>query len=361
MIPLSFLALVGVQTFVWTDETRGEALTDDPTDHRTISASVFYPAKPGTGARRAYLPDFDLWMRDVGEARLRVSLGAAFDAARSATTETRTNAAVAKGRFPLLIFLPGLGMNVGVYESLLWGMASHGYVVLAINPTYEVFAATLADGKAVGFSSPGWFRTPVENILRYERERMAVWAVDAVMAMERLSHVRELDRRIDWRKIGALGHSAGARVAARLCQNIPTVSACMNLDGFAGFEPFFAEPGRAFEKGFAMIHMPMMEPTNPEMVQERDRQRAAGIRVFESVRKGSWEVTLNTPGMQHGSFTDLPLLGKAPGDQARAMMLIQAYTREFFDGVFGRKVKPMAPQPEVRVDRYTFRGPIAIP
>jgi len=43
------------------------------------------------------------------------------------------------------------------------------------------------------------------------------------------------------------------------------------------------------------------------------------------------------------------------------MMLIQAYTREFFDGVFGRKVKPMAPQPEVRVDRYTFRGPIAIP
>ena len=126
---------------------------------------------------------------------------------------------------------------------------------------------------------------PVENIIRYERERMVVWAVDAVMAMDRLAKVPELDR--------------------------------------------------------------------------RDRQRAAGIRLFESVRKGSYEVTLNTPGIQHGSFTDLPLLGKALGDQERAMMLIRAHSVAFFDQAFGRKPKGLPPQPDVHIDRYSFREPLA--
>jgi hypothetical protein len=196
-----------------------------------------------------------------------------------------------------------------------------------------VFATTLGAGRVVGFASPGWFRPPVESIVRYERGRLEVWAADARFAVERLRRQPPFDQRVDWSDVGALGHSADVRVAAHLGQTERHVKACLNLDGFAGFQPFFAAPGSTFEKQFAMIHMVIPDPTDAQlsqmgwtredMLKEKSRQRAAGIRVFESVRPGSIEITLNPPGMGHGSFTDLPLLGNGPpGDDRRAMDLI---------------------------------------
>jgi hypothetical protein len=144
--------------------------------------------------------------------------------------------------------------------------------------------------------------------------------------------------------VGALGHSAGARVAAHLCQTEVQVqvSACLNLDGFAGFQPFFAEDGSDFSKAFAMIHMVIPDSTAEElarintsrddMLKDKARQRNAGIRLFESVRGGSVEVTISTAGFGHGSFTDLPIIGGSAGDPRRGMSHIRTYTLAFFDG-----------------------------
>jgi pimeloyl-ACP methyl ester carboxylesterase len=177
---------------------------------------------------------------------------------------------------------------------------------------------------------------------------------------------------VDWSSIGALGHSAGARVAAHLCQTERNVKGCLNLDGFAGFEPFFAEPGSTFEKRFAMIHMVIPDPTDAQlnqmgwsredMLKEKARQRAAGIRLFESVRSGSIEITLSPPGMGHGSFTDLPLLGNGPpGDHRRAMNLIREFSRAFFDRTLKGQDKPeleLVPSAgDVALERYVYKGP----
>jgi hypothetical protein len=146
-------------------------------------------------------------MSQVGEARLRESFGAAFPTAGSVTTGVQQNARISKksGQFPLLVFLPGLGMNIEVYTALLSDLASHGYVVLAINPTYEVFAATISKDKAVGFSSPGWFRPPVERIIEYERGRLVVWATDKRRCGATLTCQFSIDVTPD----AFLGHSDG--------------------------------------------------------------------------------------------------------------------------------------------------------
>jgi hypothetical protein len=137
-----------------------------------LSVQVFYPADPVTGGEGAYLPDWPLWLKQIGKPRLRETLGPAFGAAGSTKSEVRREARFARGseRFPLLVFLPGLGMNVTLYTALLSDLASHGYVVLAVNPTYEVVAATIGNERAVGFSSPGWFRPPVEKIIEYDAD-----------------------------------------------------------------------------------------------------------------------------------------------------------------------------------------------
>lgn len=134
---------VGQGSFIWTDEKRIDVLSPDRKAARTISVNVFYPADPSTGTTGSYLPDWPLWLKQIGERRLKETFGSAFDGVAQVTIANRQDASFPKksGRFPLLIFLPGLGMNTVVYTALLSELASHGFVVLAINPTYEVFAA----------------------------------------------------------------------------------------------------------------------------------------------------------------------------------------------------------------------------
>lgn len=312
-------------------------------------------------------------MSQVGEARLGESLGGAFPIVGSVTTDVRQNARISKksNPFPLLVFLPGLGLNVEVYTALLADLASHGYVVLAVNPTYEVFAATIGKDKAVGFSSPGWFRPPVEKIIEYEKGRLVVWTADAVFALSQLKALPDFKKTVNWERVGALGHSAGARVAAHLCQTEVQVSACLNLDGFAGFQPFFAEADSVFSKAFAMIHMVIPDPTDEQlartntsredMLKEKARQRNAGIRLFESVRGGSIEVTISTAGFGHGSFTDLAIIGGSAGDPLRGMRHIRTYALAFFDGAL-KGVRKTAldkdsSDADVLLERYTFKGP----
>lgn len=227
--------------------------------------------------------------------------------------------------------------------------------------------------QAVGFSSPGWFQPPVEKIIAYERTRLVVWAADAMFAMEQLTKDRAFEQRVNWKRIGAFGHSAGARVAAYLCQSESRIAACLNLDGFAGFQPFFAEEGSVFQKSFAMIHMELPDPnaeqlvqmrmTREDMLREKNKQRNAGIRLFESVHSGSVEVTLSTAGIQHGSFTDLPILSSAAGAPQRAMAHLRAYSLAFFERALKGNKRTLldetsAPS-DVTLDRYSFKGPVA--
>lgn len=360
--------------FAWTDASRDEVLIGDASDKREFSVSVWYPADAVSAPASPYLPDVELWSSTMGEPRLRETLGGAWDAVKSSKDLAHDRAPIAKGRqrFPLLVFLPGLGMITRVYSALVADLASHGYVIVAVDPTYEVFATTLRDGRVAGFASPEWFRPPVENIVRHERGRLLVWAADARFALDQLRGQPLFDRRVDWSNVGALGHSAGARVAAHLCQTVRNVKACLNLDGFAGFEPFFAEPASTFDKHFAMIHAVIPDPTDAqlksmgwtweEMLIEKARQRCVGIRLFESVRPGSLEVTLNPSGMGHGSFTDLPLLGNGPpGDHRRAMELIRVFSRAFFDRALKRLDEPrlesLAADGDVELTPYVHKGP----
>jgi hypothetical protein len=81
------------------------------------------------------------------------------------------------------------------------------------------------------------------------------------------------------------------------------------------------------------------------------------------VHGGSVEVTLSTPGIQHGSFTDLPILGDAAGDPPLAMTHIRTYSRAFFDGVL-KGIRKTALSDDrtpngILLERYQFKGPVA--
>src|SRR5215475_13279318 len=58
--------IVGSRSFVWTDRSRTDVLSTS-SEPRTLSVRAYYPADSTTGTAGAYLPDWPLWIRQVGE------------------------------------------------------------------------------------------------------------------------------------------------------------------------------------------------------------------------------------------------------------------------------------------------------
>src|SRR4051794_37104326 len=112
---------IGRRLFFWTDASRGEDLTEDPNDHRRIFVQVWYPAVKRTGSGPApYFPT---------EAVAAYPPTSVPDLHLPALSD----APIAKGRFPWIVFSPGLGTDPLRYASIIEEIVSHGYVIAAIN------------------------------------------------------------------------------------------------------------------------------------------------------------------------------------------------------------------------------------
>jgi len=323
---------------------------------------VWYPAEAAPGQASAeYLPDFAALRHVVGEAGLRAEFGLAYEALANGRLRTHAveNAAFARhlARCPVLIFSHGFGVLSRTYTGQLEDLASHGYVVAAIAHTYETMATVFPDGRAVPFASEPWeaSRTTEESSMAYQDDRMKSWAGDIRFVIDELQ--RE-DRRgprrapfaghLDFRRVGAFGHSAGGRAAALACRNESRVRACLNQDGLARFSPFDRGSIRGLEQPFLLLvaQPPPTPPTDEELARMGLTRSAAEALIhqlhagqdaaMESTGRGSYRVTLAMPGMYHSSFTDRPLLQAVddPGKRQEAVRnlgTIRAYTLAFFE------------------------------
>ena len=346
---------VGRTTYRWVDDSRPETMTDASDDHRDVVAHVWYPAQAG-GRGAGYLPDYAAlrpalmsipefgWLKTLGLGLL--SSYAWADAPVSG----------AQDAYPLLVFMPGNRTNAGLYSALLEDLASHGYVVAAIDHLYDAGVVLLSDGRAALFDESRWPPPPAAGSAggsesehaRFYRERVDVRAADAAFVLQRLADLQpgggdRLAGRVDLARAGVLGHSVGGVAAARACQVEPRFQACLNLDGLApGGLAFYSDAG-SIEQPF-MLLIKATEPATDAMLDARGLTRAeweagtaqAAARqadLLSSVAGGSYRVTV--PGAQHVSFTDGPLLlgGRftSGGLASRHMEIIRWYARAFFD------------------------------
>ncbi|WP_433178403.1 hypothetical protein [Actinoallomurus sp. CA-150999] len=222
---------VGRTTFDWTDPTRTDPLAPRPGTPRELSVWLWYPAAPSGARRAAYLPG--AWnglhfgsLPGLGET--------SFDAVR---VHAYDDAPVAAGRFPIVVLLPGLGFAAPQYTALAENLASHGYLVAGVTPTYTA-NLTVLHGRAVHSTTAG--NPPALNVANLHigaaaqagDRLVAIWAADARFAAGRVAGLgQRFAGHIDAAHPAYIGHSFGGVASLEACRLDARCAGAVNLDG----------------------------------------------------------------------------------------------------------------------------------
>ncbi len=226
------------------DSSRGGLFSEEPRDRRELSLYVWYPTEPETlaGPSRYISP----LMAQV--AGLPVELASLVRTNATATSPLSST----REPWPVVIFLPGLGANVEFYASLLEDLASHGYVVVGIDPTFIAGVTEFPDGRTFFLDEDlrvgeGLERTPINHgrvmaagvVGSALMDTYAgVMADDASFVLDVLAEwnedggpARTFAGRLDLSRPGVFGHSMGGTATLRALGSDPRFRAGINLDG----------------------------------------------------------------------------------------------------------------------------------
>ncbi len=327
----------GVQELQWTDSSRAERFTKDPSDFRQIRVRVWYPAAGASGGDAPYLPDAKEFSGD--------SALLAFQRVRAPAA---LGAPPASGSFPVLLYSHGGGWTRFASTFTTLEMASHGYVVFSIGHNGFNRSRFGPDGRST-VPDTLLFPEPSGDLARDARASWAYleehhfpeWVADSRFVLDRIlaGDVGEsLADRLDAERIGAYGWSFGGAAAFELLVVDERVDAAANHDG----QLFGRAPSVGSTKPYLLFRAnetpePPAGSPDPEEARAALNDLIATVKAtdasFMSASSGPG-LALAINGASHGSFSDLVLFqfGGAPAlSPRRGHEIINAWTLAFFN------------------------------
>jgi len=302
---------VGTEIFRWVDESRDETTTSEPADKRNVIVQAWYPASPGAaGAHSTYIDG-------LGDLPDQVSLFPSFLMRSYGRIDTHgiLGAPIADNQptWPVVVFSPGFGAPRAFYTGIATGLASKGYVVLAIDHPYEVAVTQLADGRiAKAVSDFAEHAGTEENEHAYMVGKINTRVADIRFALDQIARQDILGPRLsghlDLDHIAAIGHSFGGAAAALAMARDPRIKAAANIDGTL-YGPVSATPG---PRPFLLLESDHAETGHGEVYE-------VGNRDFFETFGGGYRYELKRAN--HFSFTDAPLFFAPPGRFALSLAI----------------------------------------
>lgn len=318
----------------------------DPWDagrRRELMIQIWYPAEGSTSPPAPWMPlggqeAQHVYLTELGVPQGSWTLGLSHS---REDLPARTDI----GRFPILLNSPGMGDTTGWSTAQAEDLASHGYVVVAMNHTHEAFAVHFPDGRiertVVPLDSP---QEVLRDLLlptrvadtRFVLDRLAAYVAGQPSDLGNTlpAHLAE---NMDLSHVGMFGHSLGGSTTTQALHDDPRIRAGVNLDG-----PIL---GSVADDGIDRPLLMLASESSPWFGKP-------GWEPYWRNNTGS-KLPLRVSGTEHMSFCDqqaiLPQLAtagllladtrtKAVGsiDADRSIELQRGYLRVYFDVVFGR-------------------------
>ncbi|GAA1645144.1 alpha/beta hydrolase [Actinoplanes couchii] len=307
---------VGTTTLHLTDTSRPDPWVPN-IGVREMMVSLWHPARvPGT-RRAAYLTPTEsrLLLEDAGLTDLPSDL------LSTVRTNAWTDAAPAGRRHgsPLIVLSPGFGKPRSELTGLAEDLASHGYVVVAVEHTYESVATTFPDWRVTTCAACDH---PIRDTA-FWRKATQGRAADVSFVLDQLPR-RSGAALIDPDRIGMSGQSVGGAATQAAMVTDPRIRAGIDVDGLTAGE---VSPGLA--RPFLFLgRQDNFSPGMPAAdTWERDWPLLTG-----------WKRWLVVDGAVHSSFTDLALIAEQIGIDLgaelrapRGTAITLRYVRAFFD------------------------------
>ncbi|MDI3408124.1 alpha/beta hydrolase family protein [Streptomyces cavernicola] len=336
---------VGSTSLHLTDASRADPWVPEA-GARELMVSLWYPTASPHGRRAQYMTptESELLLREGGIT------GVPPDVLSTTRTHSTADARPAgpPRRLPLVVLSPGFGKPRATLTSLAEDLASHGYVVAAIDHTYESVATTFPGGRVatcaaceVGHDEAFWKRLVTGR------------AADVSFVLDELTgeHARwDGARLVDPARIAMAGHSVGGASAVPSMATDPRVRAGMDIDGTTDVPV----PDSGLPRPFLFLgRQDQYTPGSgggAVATWERDWPHLTG-----------WKRWLVVAGAEHASFTDVGLLAEQLGldigaelPAARATEIVRSYTRAFLHQHLRHRAQPLLDRPSEDYPQVRF-------
>lgn len=339
---------VGRMEYDWTDQSRNDPLAPHTSTKRELVVWAWYPTGHMSGAQPApYLPS--KWAQLIDQQH-----GFLIQSNDSIQTHSFDKAPLASDtmRYPVLIFEPGMGNIPTQYTTLIEDLASHGYVIFAITPTYSSDLVVFPNGRIAEATLAGKPDTAATSNLQAMGNRVvSVWAQDVIFVLNQLDRLNATpgtrwNQRLDLTRLGVLGHSFGGATAAQVCHIDVRCKAGLDMDGVL----FGDVMQTGLTRPFMVIQSDMTSCSDPACRTFQDEVHA----ILRTVPHGA-SYHLSIKGTEHFNFSDyavdsaplalriLGVLGSIDG--VRGLQITRAYVRAFFDAYLNNTPSPLLQGP----------------
>jgi dienelactone hydrolase len=362
---------VGTEVRHLTDLRRHETLSGNPGAPRELMVQIWYPAEASFRGKLA--PYRQKQTTNWRTAQLALVKTNAF---------LNAPLAAAHPSYPVVLFSPSWSGQRVQNTFQIEELASHGYVIVAMDHPYGTDVTVFPDGRIVRTKlGAGENYSSQEAFDRFEQEadeQVKFRAEDARFVLDKLDEFNRRDPearftgRLDLQRVGIFGHSLGGSVAAQACWLDPRFKTALNMDGM-----LTAESGRDGSPRpiFFMLEDQTL-PSRAELPSLDSRHRRAAE--FEYAQAAMMQASLSRSGgyrmvihgTTHRSFSDSPLFsplrfltGAGAIPARRAENIINQYTLAFFDQALKGQSEPLlaglSPEfPEARLEVWNTPRPM---
>jgi pimeloyl-ACP methyl ester carboxylesterase len=221
------------------------------------------------------------------------------------------NAAVAEGRFPVVVLSPGMGFSASQYTAVAEDLASHGYLVAGVTPTYSANVSVL-DGKLVESTPEG---NPADlgghsgSALEEGNRLVDLWAADARFVAGQVAGLAAgFGGKVEAGSVAYAGHSFGGAASLEACRLDRACVGAVDLDG--------TQFGGVVERGLRVPSMILSSEDScvtgtcgPKATDPAGEREAASSLVKASSGES---VRFVVEGARHLDFTDYAVYFLAP-------------------------------------------------